>query len=170
MNKLKKKIIDTYLCSPIFFDCLISITVWIGSKHLHYFEFYLNDRNNQISILSNIINTDVSLAGFVLAALTIIVAFKSNLQAKGIEESKNALELIFSSKHYNNIVFVFVRSLIEFIICFVFIFFVWISADNLSIHTINRVNITGILLTTLAIIRSLWVLIIILDLENYKND
>lgn len=169
MKKINK-IIDYYFAYPILCDLVFVVTIWLCSKHFIFFDLKLIDKTNQINILPYIISADVSLAGFILAALTIIVTFKSNLRAKGIEEADNALEMIFSSKHYDSIVGVFKKSLIEFVLCFVFIFIVWELADNFSIKTINRVNITGILLTTLAIFRSLYVLFVVLDLSKYKKD
>ena len=118
------KIIDKYLACPILCDFILASIVWLMTKNFSFFEFKLIDKTNQINILPYIISADVSLAGFILAALTIIVTFKSNLKAKGIEDSNDALEMIFSSKHYESIVTVFKKSLIEFIICFVFIFIV----------------------------------------------
>lgn len=167
--KVFDKVIDKYFAFPIIFDFVIVGIVWFCSKYFSVFDFKLLDKTNQINIMPYIISADVSLAGFILAALTIIVTFKSNLTVKGIEDSDNALEMIFSSKHYNSIVKVFKKSLVEFILCFVFIFIVWASVDNLSIRTINRINITGILLTTFAIVRSLYILFVILNLTKYKR-
>lgn len=168
--KVFDKIIDKYYTYPIICDLILVVSVWLCCKHFPFVAFKLIDKSNQINILPYIISSDVSLAGFILAALTIIVTFKSSLKAKGIKDPENALELIFSSKHYDSIVIVFKKSLAEFILCVVFIFIVWVSADNLSIRTINRVNTTGILLTTLAIFRSLYILFVVLDLSKYKRD
>jgi glycerol uptake facilitator-like aquaporin len=168
--KKKGNIIDSYFAYPILFDFALVVVIWICSKYLTFFDFKLIDRVNQIYIFPYIISADVSLAGFILASLTIIVTFKSNLKSRGIEDANNALELIFSSKHYENIVKVFKKSLIEFILCMVFIFVVWASADNFSIRTINRVNTTGIIITTLAIFRCLYILFVILDLSQHKRD
>lgn len=164
------KIIDTYFSYPIISDLILAVIVWFCANHFSIFEFRLIDKTNQINILPYIISSDVSLAGFILAALTIIVTFKSNLKAKGIEDADNALEMIFSSKHYESIIKVFKKSLTEFVLCFIILFFVWASADNLSIRTINRIIISGILLTSLAIIRSLYILFVVLDLNKHKRN
>ena len=168
--KAFNKFMDRYFSYPIICDLVMALTFWFCSKHFHLIEFKLIEKSNQISLLPYIISADVSLAGFILAALTIIVTFKSNLKAKGIDESDNALEMIFSSKHYDSIVKVFKKSLIEFILCFVFMFIIWASADNFSIFTINRVNTIGILLTTLAIFRSLYILFVVLELSKFKRE
>lgn len=168
--KLVRRILDFYLANALTFDFCIIILVWIISKYLCLVEFKLINFENQTSILSNIISTDISLAGFLLAALTIIVTFKSNLKAKGIEDSENALELIFSSKHYNYIIDVFKESIIELVICSIMLYLLWASADNLTIWTINRINVSGVIITGLTILRSLFVLNIILGLDRHAKE
>lgn len=118
--KLFDKIIDKYFAYPLLIDLVVVIVVWICSKYFYLFDFQLINKENQVNILSNLIETNVSLAGFILAVLTIIVSFKANLKAKGLKDADNALELIFSSKHYYKIVSVFKMALLEFIFCFVF--------------------------------------------------
>lgn len=162
-------IIDKYLAHPISFDIVIVAIIWYASNNFSIFDFILTDKTNQINIIPYIISADVSLAGFILAALTIIVTFKSNIQSKGMNDATNALELIFSSKHYSKIVQVFRKSLIELVLCFIFLFCAWLSMDNLSILTINRINVTGIIITTLAISRSLFILFMVLDMEKHKR-
>lgn len=162
--------IDTYFSYPILFDLVLTTVVWVCANNFSIFDFQLIDKTNQINILPYIISADVSLAGFILAALTIIVTFKSNLKAKGIEDAENALEMIFSSKHYKSIIKVFKKSLVEFVLCFIVLFFVWASTDNLTIKTINRIVVSGILLTSFAIIRSLYVLFVVLDLDKHKHS
>lgn len=163
---IQEFIIDKYLAFPIYIDIIIVSSLWIGSKKINLTHFVLVDKSNQINILSNIIGTDVSLAGFILAALTIIVTFKSNLKAKGIKESNTPLEMILTSKHYIGIVNVFKQAIIEFTLCFIFLFLIWTVSDNLTIRTINRAVVTGIIITSASILRSLFVLFTILKLDN----
>lgn len=168
--KLKGKILDFYFRAPVVLDFAIAAIIWLISKYKPFFHINLTDKVNQLNIVSNLIGTNVSLAGFILAALTIIVTFKSNLKAKGIQETDNALELILSSKHYERIVTVFKKALLEFVLCFVFLYFFWTLTDNLSIVTIFRIAITGVIITSLTIIRSLFILFIILNLEKHKRE
>lgn len=168
--KIKARILDFYFKMPIVIDVIIAAVIWSISKCKSLLTIKLTDKTNQLNILSNLIGTNVSLAGFILAALTIIVTFKSNLKAKGIEDSDNALELILSSKHYEKIVAVFKAALLEFVLCFIALYFFWTISDNLSIVTIFRVGITGIVLTALTIVRSLFILFVILRLEKHKRN
>ena len=160
-------IIDNYLAYPVLWDGAFTLVLWECSKHLSIIPFTLIDKPNQINIIPNLIATDVTLAGFILAALTIIVTFKSNLKAKGLEEAGNALELILSSTHYDNIVKVFKNAIVELVACFIVLYSAWAASDNFSINTLNRINCAGILITGLAIGRSLIILFIILNLEKH---
>ena len=168
--KVRAKLLDIYFKSPLIIDIIIIIIFWCISTYKPISTVELTEKINHLNILSNLIETNVSLAGFILAALTIIVTFKSNLTAKGIEDSDNALELILSSKHYEKIVSVFKGALLEFVLCFLALYFFWSIADNLSITIIYRVEICGIVITGLAIIRSLFILFAILGLQNHKRD
>lgn len=166
-----RKLVDLYLANALTFDFIMVASAWLTSKYFDAIPFVLVDKNNQINVLGNLISTDIALAGFLLAALTIIVTFKSNLKAKGIEDSENALELIFSSKHYNSIIDVFKVSIVELVICSIALYVTWTSSENFSIWTINRANVSGIIITSLTILRSLFVLNIILGLDRHtKNE
>lgn len=167
--KLKAKILDFYFKMPVIIDIVITTVIWYISKYKPISTIKLSDKTNQLNVLSSLIGTNVSLAGFILAALTIIVTFKSNLKVKGIEDSDNALELILSSKHYEKIVAVFKNALLEFVLCFIVLYLFWTISDNLSIATIYRVGISGIVLTAMTIIRSLFILFVILKLERHKR-
>jgi len=169
LKKTKTTLIDCYLAHPITIDLVLIILLWVTNRFLTILQLDL-DRKNQIDVLSNIVNSDVALAGFILAALTIIVTFKSNLKAKGIEDAENALELIFSSKHYDSIVDVFKKALIEFIGCFIVLFGSWLYSDCLHTNTINRINISGLFITAAAIVRSIYVLIMILNLSKQRGE
>lgn len=163
-------IIDKYFAIPIIIDTVVVSIIWLLSMSHPILIFNSLERINQINILPNIISTDVSLAGFILAALTIIITFRSNLQAKGMEKATNALELILSSPHYLSIITVFKKSLIEFCICFICLFLFLASVDSFSTITIYRTNITGIIITGLAILRSLYILFTIMGLSEEKKS
>jgi glycerol uptake facilitator-like aquaporin len=122
-----------------------------------------------LNIISNLIGTCVSLAGFILAALTIIVTFKSNLKVKGIEHSDNALELIFSSQHYDNIVKVYRDAILEFVILSILLYFVWAFSDFLN-DSLTFATMIGIEMASFTILRSLFILFKILKLEKHTID
>lgn len=93
-----EKSIDFYLDHPLIVDFIIIILLVLGQQFCPLRILFKFDVIAQTAILSNLIGTSVSLAGFILAALTIIVSFKSNIACKKPENAKNPLELIFSDR------------------------------------------------------------------------
>lgn len=161
-----RRIGDYYILRPISIDIVICVLIWILGANLSLIEFKLTNRDIQINIMSSIIGTNVSLAGFILAALTIIVTFKSNIKTKGMEEATDALELIFSSSHYRAIKRVFKLAIIEFVIGFVALYFVWASSENLSIQSLNLANLCSLFITSVIVLRTLAVLFKVIDLDE----
>lgn len=169
MKKLKENILDFYLNYSIATDIALIIIVWFVSKKFPLIEFELSDRSAQLNIISNLIGCCISLAGFMLAAFTIIVTFKSNIKAKGLEDTNNAMEMILASPQYNSIVKVFKNAILEFIICFIVLVCFWASCDNLSIWTLNRLNVAAILSISLSVLRSLFILFSVIQMEEHKR-
>ena len=161
-----RRIADFYILRPILIDIIICALIWVIGTNLSLFEFKLTNKEIQISIMSSIIGTDVSLAGFILAALTIIVTFKSNIKTKGMEEATDALELIFSSSHYKAIKRVFKLAIIEFVLGFVVLYAVWASSENLSVQSLNLANVCGLFATSVISCRTLAVLFNVIDLDE----
>lgn len=168
MKKLKELILNFYIDYPFMFDILFTaILLFINTKS-PLMNTNIKERGAQLDLISNLIGTNVSLAGFVLAALTIIVTFKSSLKIKGIEDSENALELIFSTHHYKSIVRVFKNAIIEFVLVFICLLVLWNMNDRLTNSTLYHVNLCAITITSLTLIRSLFILFTVLGLES-KN-
>jgi hypothetical protein len=165
-----KRVMNIYFRWPIFFDVMLSIGAsYQLSKYLFECDEML-DRSNLLSVISSLVSTCVSLAGFILAALTIIITFKSNLKAKGIAEADDAMELILSSKHYESIVSVFKTAIIEFVIITIALYLISAASSQFTISALSIVTINGIVITSLTIWRSLFVLFRILKMEKRNID
>ncbi|PHK34708.1 hypothetical protein VF13_37855 [Nostoc linckia z16] len=170
MRNNNRTFIDFYLKHPITIDIvivIIAITVW---RFVRLVPFYFPDKSTVLNIVSSVIGTCVSLAGFILAALTIIVTFRSNLKAKGVEDASNALELIISSGYYNQIVKVYTGAIYEFLIVTFGFYLFWLSIDNIkSLTILTQVVLSGVFMTAAPVIRSLWVLFSIIGSERYDK-
>ena len=105
-NRALNKTIDYYLNNSLTIDLVCVILIGIINSYFSVFKFNIGTKENNISILSDIISASISLAGFILASLTIIVAVKSNLTNKNPESAKNPLELFFSAGNYKKILIV----------------------------------------------------------------
>src|SRR5690606_16346927 len=104
-----RKILNIYIRRPLLWDIILTGSVcYLAYIVINSFRIQVSIDSELIkSVMSDLISTSISLAGFVLASLTIIVTFKDNLNHKnqGIEQS--GIGLLFSSKHYKSIVNVF---------------------------------------------------------------
>ncbi|CAM3712052.1 hypothetical protein [Flavobacterium saliperosum] len=162
MNKL----IDFYLNNAIKSDILIVGLIWIANSCLRIIDFIPASKEIHLSILSDLISASISLAGFILASLTIIAAIKSNISNKAPETAKNPLELFFSPKNYKRIVEVFQGSIIELTFTFILAYFFWISSENFSNETIHKIVISLSVVISISTLRSLIVLFRIIRIEE----
>ncbi|WP_157209243.1 hypothetical protein [Mariniflexile maritimum] len=128
------------------------------------------------SIFSDLIGTSISLAGFVLASLTIIVTFKDNITQKANanlsnvgegNDNKNSsgIELLFSSKHYGRIVGVFTWAVFIYLLLFLVLSFLKLFIGKIDETFFVYLCIVPIVLITLTIFRSVLVLYRIIKLQ-----
>jgi hypothetical protein len=118
------------------------------------------------SIITDLVATSISLAGFVLASLTIIVAFKDNLSLKDIASNQSGLEILFASKHYKNIVGVFTGAVVIFLFHFLFLsvskLFIGLFSKDVAIY----VCLIPIITISLTVFRSVLILYSIIKLQT----
>lgn len=164
------KIVDFYLENPLWCDFLIICSLITGNWLIPAFIQFKFDISAQTNILSNLISTSVSLAGFILAALTIIVSFRSNIACKTSENAKNPLELIFSTTHYQSIIKVFKSAIIELTIAFIGLYIVWIIAENINSELLLQANVYGGLIIFFSLFRTLFTLFLVLKLDKHVEN
>jgi hypothetical protein len=182
-----KLLLNTYIKRPLLWDIILISLLCVGYKII-IFKFSLDvnlTKEAVISTISDLINTSISLAGFVLASLTIIVTFKDNLsQKKEVlinqtkedlkkvvaipETDKSGMALLFSSKHYGRIVGVFTWAVFIFLGMFLILSIIKLFIDLLPLNTYAYLCIAPIVLTTLTIFRSVLVLYKIIKLQLKK--
>ena len=168
MNKIKN-IVDKYLYYALFIDAVVILLVWLGNTYLPIFDFAVIENDKNIEIISNLIGASISLAGFVLASLTIIVAIRSNVKTKRPEEAETPLELFFSIGTYKTIVKVFKIAIIELVFCFIISYIVWMISENLLNFTIFKINICLIFLLGASTIRSLFVMFLLIARDEQAS-
>jgi hypothetical protein len=163
---MKNKAIDFYLNFALIIDATIVILMWILNSFVIVIDFNRGTKANNLSILSDIISASISLAGFILASLTIIVAIKANLSNKSPELAKNPLELFFSSDNYKKIIEIFQGSIIELTLTFVSAYICWISLENIDDDFLFKVNVSLVFLVSISVVRSLLVLFKIINIKE----
>lgn len=163
---MKDKIIDFYLNNALLLDGVTIIIVWILNSNFSLFSFVSNDKEKNIDILSDIIAASISLAGFILASLTIIAAIKSNISSRSLENARNPLELFFSPGNYRSIISVFKGSIAELTFTFIAAYIVWISVENFSNDLLLKVIVSFVIIVSISVIRSLIVLFKIININD----
>lgn len=164
------KIIDWYLDNSLLSDLLIILLIVFCDTILPEIILFKFDIIVQSNILNSLIGTSVSLAGFILAALTIIVSFRSNIACKKPEDAGPPLELIFSTDNYHKIINVFKSAIIELTMAFVGLYIVWILSENLTPEHILQANVYGGLLIFLSLVRTLFILFLVLKMDKKSKN
>jgi hypothetical protein len=173
-----KNILNIYIKYPLLWDIIIAVVICFLYNFL-LSKIDLNIAINQdliTSIFSDLIGTSISLAGFVLASLTIIVTFKDNISQKNNANSSNSSEdiisknqsgiaLLFSSKHYSRIVGVFTWAVFIYLFLFLILSFLKLFIGKIDDKFYVYLCIVPIVLITLTIFRSVLVLYKIIKLQ-----
>jgi hypothetical protein len=161
-----KKIMDFYLNNALFFDSLAITIIWFANSYLSFIDFKIADKKENLGIISDTISASISLAGFILASLTVIASMRSNITNKPPDATRNPLEMFFSDKNYSRIVQVFKDSIIELISVFVLSYLIWISQENFENYTLLKWIFSAIIIVFLSISRTLLVLFTIIKIDH----
>lgn len=161
-----RNFVDTYLNFAFIIDIVLIVILWFTNSKFSLIDFSLNNKESNIEIISNIIGASVSLAGFILASLTIIVAIRSNIVNKTPEQSESPLQLFFSIGTFKTIVKVFKIAIIELIICFIASYIIWSISANISNFTVFKTIVILIYLMAMSTIRSLFVLFLLIEADK----
>ena len=171
MAKGKKltKVLDAYIKKPLLWDnifiALLAITYFLTRRW--GFCNFVAPADNMQSLLHELVSSSVSIGGFVIAALTIVITFKENLKAKEAigpaqqpASPTSGLDLLFKSHHYKGIVNVFYWSALIFIFSFLYFCILEIFWDELKLHLTLSVCLIGhgVLMMVFAVTRCLLVL------------
>jgi hypothetical protein len=163
------KILDWYLRHPLKCDLLLSAVIVFA---LHHFAAQVPLASfERGGILSSLAGTAVSLAGFILAALTIIATFRANVASKGVLESITKMESLLNSSAYGEIVEVFQGAIVGLIICTLVLYTGLIFGADLPPRWINLINIVALFEIIVSITRCLYILfrVITIDLKDRQH-
>jgi hypothetical protein len=161
-----KKIMDFYLNNALFFDSLIIVGLWIANSYLSFIDFKIADKKENLGIISDTVSASISLAGFILASLTVIASIRSNITNRPPDATRNPLEMFFSDRNYSRIVQVFKDAIIELVLVFIFSYFIWISQENFENYTLLKWIVSAVIIIFLSISRTLLVLFTIIKIDS----
>ena len=122
-------------------------------------------------ISTDLISVTISLAGFILAALTIIVTFKDSVDSR-IQignDAKTGKDLFFSSHNYFTSVRIFYRGAIILLGLFLFLTLCKIVTIEQNDEYYLMTSLFVIFLITLTVLRSILLLILIIKIQDKRN-
>lgn len=165
MNKIGNIIIGTYLKVPILIDLvLIAIVDYL---------LYLSKESNVVTELltgdnlrdfyGDLISTSIALAGFIVAALTIIITFKDNLSTKGNESALSTV--LNDSRLYSSIVRIFYFASFVFFSVFGVLTLLKLFFKSVDSFYLLMIAIASLILMIMAIVRSLLILFRIIKIQ-----
>ncbi|MFY0608528.1 MAG: hypothetical protein JXR10_17560 [Cyclobacteriaceae bacterium] len=124
VKKCVVRLFDIYLEIPVISDVIIVI---LFSVILYFIDQTIDlkvDKSIVASVNTDLISNSISLVGFVLAALTIIITFKENTKTYDEKQVKRELNKgvsfhFFNSRHYDKTVKVFYGASFELLFIFI---------------------------------------------------
>ncbi len=162
---------DFYLKYYLIIDALIIIGLIIASEIICSRGWWCLDinRDSLDALLNELVSSSVSVGGFIIASLTIIVTLKDNVN-KPVEESENGMELIMNSRHYKSIVNIFKVGAWIFVATFLSFSLLEVLKNELSNKLALYLIMTGLGFTIMALIRCLFILHNIINLQIKANE
>lgn len=170
----KEKTIDAYIKRPILYDIIISLVISCGLKILNFFEFVDFDfsddsfKSHIIDISSEIGIAVITLAGFILTVLTIIVTFKNTINTDILKE-KNLTTIFYTSDFYLKSVLLLKNSVKILLLIFFSAFFSKLF-NRFSIELVFYFNLFVLTISLLNAYRFLLVLGIIISFQTDKRE
>ena len=167
------KILEWYYKRPILIDYLIS-TVVIGL-------FFFVDEQLDLKILKKNIDNDISfdigaigltVSGFILTLVTILITFKSGeiLSDKHLDNDSNPFKIFLGSALYKKSIDILKYGVLSLVVVSISIFILKMFSGNIGAKYILGSNIMGIIIISTTFIRCFYVLNIILKMQEYKPE
>ena len=160
----KARVLDGYLKAPIIWDAvlgaLLAAVLYLGKTRMGV------DTKDISGVQNSLAGTAISLAGFILTSLTIIVTLRANLSYKGVEGSSNGLELILNSWAYKKIVNIFKGAIQELVIV-AFVLYAAMLVNKEDAYESVLLALSGASLLSIAFttLRRLYILFTLVELE-----
>jgi hypothetical protein len=150
-----KKLGDAYLDSPLMFDTVIAVGISAGIKTLADSMNINFNRESIWALLSELISSSVSLGGFSIAALTIILTMADNYIGNGRETGFGALK---KSRNFGRVLNIFKWSLVVFVAAFVYFSLLAYLDCYLGDTLFAMAVFAGLVYMVLTLARCLWLL------------
>jgi hypothetical protein len=160
----KARVLDVYFKFPIIWDAVLGVllaaVLYLGKTRMSV------DTKDISGVQNSLAGTAISLAGFILTSLTIIVTLRANLSYKGVEGSSNGLELILNSWAYKKIVNIF-KGAIQKLVIVAFVLYAAMLVNKNDAYESVLLALSGASLLSIAFttLRCLYILFTLVELE-----
>jgi hypothetical protein len=163
------KILDKYYKYPILYDYLISILligiiIVLEKKDL----FVIPSGNFSTDFASDIGAIGLTISGFILTLITILISFKSSqlLSEEKLKNNSSPFKIFLASNLYKNSIKILQRGVVSLIIISFLIFLSKLIFINKSPEYIFYLNIIGLVIILSTFLRCYYVLGLILKMQN----
>ncbi len=162
-------ILDIYFKRPLFWDYLISGTIIILLFVSYFYKIIvLPEKSDSYSLTGDITNIALTLVGFILTILTVLITFKDNSNAKIISDEEPVFNKFFSTDYYYETV-KHLKNCIKSIalIAALGFFFKLLLSNEFRIYLFYY-NVFSLTIIMLTVLRCLLILEKILELQKSK--
>ncbi len=158
----KEKVLDRYLAAPIIYDFIIvgifAIAWYFFSKH---YSITIKEENKLSEVSSEIGTALITITGFILTIITIIVTFKNTIR-KGKKESNN--DLFYNSEFYPTTISLLKNCVKLLLFLYILIYLVRLL-HPIPIEILFYINFSAIFFSVLVFLRFLLILKIIISFQ-----
>lgn len=163
-----KNLINKYFQNPVKFDYIVTIILlFVFYKYVLNKIVSLPSDENIRDLASETVTILLTLSGFILTFLTVLISLKLDSNKNNIEdESKLSLiEKFCISGLYFDTTDIFKNSIKEIISVSILIYIVRLFSSQLPDYSLYLITIGGIIILIFTILRNLWILGKILDMQ-----
>lgn len=161
--------LDQYFKKPIFWDYAIaSIVTCVAFILCNYHLFLIPKEEYLISIASDLSTISLTLAGFILTLMTVLISFKASNETKKNNDAAdlNLFEMFFNSKLYFQTVQFLKNGIKSLIFISVLGYVIKLLFNQGKYHLLYFYNYFGLVIIVLTLWRSLIILTKIIKIQE----
>jgi hypothetical protein len=163
------KLLDFYFRRPVLIDYIFTISVSIGLFYVFkkgILELPLESK--VLGLASDIGTIGLTVSGFVLTLLTILITLKNgeDSENKPITKSSSAFQIYFASPLYFQSIKILKNAVISLVLISILNYFAKIVVSSSHIDILFFINVTGLIIICTTFLRSLLILTKIVKMQR----
>lgn len=165
--------IDQYFKRPVFWDCIMAIIFGIIGYFLCEKKIIVKPLvEDSILITSDITNISLTMSGFILTLLTVLITFKSGLKSNKIQIDSNEsiFDIFFSTGLYHETVRHLKNCIKSILVVAIFGFALKLFCPTTLKSNIFYFNICGLTIIIVTLFRCLLILGKVMDLQKESDN